>query len=128
VRVLFDTRALLWWLAGDEQLSARARQTIAHPVNDVFVSATSTWKITTKHCLGKLPGVGPLAVDFQREIERQGFTPLSISISHAQIAGGLTRELRDPFARMLTAQAREETMALVSIERLFDTYDVRRVG
>jgi len=75
----------------------------------------------------ELPGAGPLAVDFQREIEQQGFTPLSISISHAQIAGGLTGEHRDPVDRMLIAQAREEKMALVSIERLFDTYDVRRV-
>ncbi|WP_373063096.1 type II toxin-antitoxin system VapC family toxin [Gemmatimonas sp.] len=127
MRVLLDTHALLWWLAGDEQLSARARQTIAHPTNDVFVSAASAWETTTKHRLGKLPGAGPLAVDFQREIEQQGFAPLSISISHAQIAGGLTGEHRDPVDRMLIAQAREEKMALVSIERLFDRYDVRRV-
>lgn len=127
MRVLLDTHALLWWLAGDEQLSTRAKQTIAHSANSIFVSAASAWEITTKHRLGKLPGIGPLAVDFQREVEQQGFTPLAISISHAQMAGSLSGAHRDPFDRMLIAQAREEKMALVSIERLFDEYDVRRV-
>ena len=127
MRVLLDTHALLWWRAGDEQLSARAKHTIAHRANTVFVSAASAWEITTKYRLGKLPGIGPLAVDFQREVEQQGFAPLAISIGHAQLAGSLSGAHRDPVDRMLIAQAREEKMALVSIERLFDEYDVRRV-
>lgn len=127
MRVLLDTHALLWWLAGDEQLTDRARRTIAHSANEVFVSAASAWEITTKHRLGTLPGIGPLAVDYQREIQRQGFVPLPIGLGHAQVAGSLAGEHRDPFDRMLIAQAREEKMALVSIERLFDAYGVRRV-
>lgn len=95
--------------------------------NEVFVSAASAWEVATKHRLGKLPGAGPLAVDFAREVRRQGFAPLSISVDHGQVAGGLGTEHRDPFDRMLIAQAREEKMALVSNEALFDQFELTRI-
>jgi PIN domain nuclease of toxin-antitoxin system len=127
VRVLLDTHALLWWLAGDERLPASARTAIADPANEIFVSAASAWEVSTKHRLGKLPGAGPLAVDFAAEVYRQGFAPLEISLEHAMVAGGLMSDHRDPFDRMLVAQARTEHMALVSNETIFDQFDIVRI-
>jgi PIN domain nuclease of toxin-antitoxin system len=127
MRILVDTHALIWWLAGDEQLSADAREAIADESNDVFVSAASAWEVTTKHRLGKLPGAGPLAVDFAREVRAQGFAPLPLTLEHGQVAGALSGDHRDPFDRMLVAQAREEKMALVSNESVFDEYGVARI-
>ncbi|MBA3673216.1 MAG: type II toxin-antitoxin system VapC family toxin, partial [Gemmatimonadaceae bacterium] len=106
MRLLIDTHALLWWLAGDAQLSGRARDAIADRENMVYVSAASAWEVATKYRLGKLAGAGPLAVDFAREVETQGFTPLDITLAHGQDAGALPGPHRDPFDRMLVAQAR----------------------
>ena len=104
MRRLLDTHALLWWLSGDAQLSLAARTAVAEEANDVFVSSASAWEVTTKHRLGKLPGAGPLAVDFAREVWRQGFQPLPITLEHGQVAGALIGAPRDPFDPMLVAQ------------------------
>ncbi len=127
MRLLLDTHALLWWLAGDVQLSPAARDAMGDDANEVCVSAASAWEVATKHRLGKLPGAGPLAVDFAREVRRQGFQPLPITLEHGQVAGSLVGTHRDPFDRMLVAQAREEKMALVSNESVFDAFGVTRV-
>ena len=127
MRVLLDTHALLWWLSGDGALTPTARATIGDAGNEVFVSAATAWEIATKHRIGKLPGAGPLAVDFAREIESQGFLPLPITLSHGQDAGALTLAQRDPFDRMLVAQALAERMVLVSNETSFDAAGVVRV-
>ena len=127
MRVLLDTHALLWWLSGDAALPPHARTVIGDPDNEVFVSAASAWEIATKHRLGKLPGAGPLAVDFAREVEAQGFLPLPITLAHGQDAGALSLLNRDPFDRMLVAQALAERMVLVSNESAFDAAGVVRV-
>ncbi len=127
MRLLLDTHALLWWLAGDRALPPAARRAIEDPANEVHVSAASAWEVATKHRLGRLPDAGPLAVDFRREVERQGFTALPITVDHAIAAGRLPEIHRDPFDRMLVAQGLAERMALVSNEAAFDSYGVRRV-
>ncbi len=127
MRLLLDTHALLWWLAGDLALSTRARNAIADDGNEVYVSAASAWEVTTKYRLGKLAGAGPLAVDFAREVAAQGFLSLPITLQHGQSAGTLPGTHRDPFDRMLIAQARDERMALVSNESVFDEYGVTRI-
>lgn len=71
MRVLLDTHALLWWLAGDRQLSKKAKAAIADEDNEVRVSAASAWEIATKYRLGRLPGAEVLALDFARQVERQ---------------------------------------------------------
>jgi PIN domain nuclease of toxin-antitoxin system len=127
VRLLLDTHALLWWFAGDARLPRAARSAIEDESNAVFVSAASAWEVSTKHRLGKLPGAGPLAVDFAREVRAQGFQQLPISLEHGQLAGDLPGTHRDPFDRMLAAQARAELMAVVSNETLFDEYGIARI-
>jgi PIN domain nuclease of toxin-antitoxin system len=127
LRLLLDTHALLWWLAGDEQLSSSARKAIADVANDVLVSAASAWEITTKHRLGKLPGVGAIVADLDAAITSQGFAGLPISVRHGQIAGALPGPHRDPFDRMLIAQAMLDDLVLVSDKTPFDAYGVRRL-
>ena len=127
MRLLLDTHALLWWLAGDAQLSPRAQRAIGDRRHEILVSAASAWEVCTKHRLGKLPGAGPLAVDFEREVRRQGFAALPIAMSHAQSAGALPIAPLDPFDRMLLAQARAEHLAIVSNAVVFDGHGVKRI-
>jgi PIN domain nuclease of toxin-antitoxin system len=92
-----------------------------------LVSAASAWEITTKARLGKLPGAKDVAADVFGCIGSQGFVPLDITVLHAQRAGGLARDHRDPFDRMLIAQAQLEDVAVISDDRVFDEYGVRRI-
>jgi PIN domain nuclease of toxin-antitoxin system len=127
LRLLLDTHAFLWWLSGDGALSVRAREAVADAANEIFVSAASAWEIATKHRIGKLPGVAIVVADFDRAISDQGFHGLPISVRHGQIAGTLPGAHRDPFDRMLIAQAMQESLALVSNEHIFDTFAVARL-
>lgn len=126
MRLLLDTHALLWWLAGDSRLGAVARGAIENEENAIYVSAASAWEVATKHRIGRLDA-GPLAGDFAGVVARQGFTSLEITLDHGQRAGELPGPHRDPFDRMLIAQAHAEHLALVSNEVAFDSYGVVRV-
>ena len=127
MRLLLDTHALLWWLAGDPSLTKAACDAIADEANAVFVSAATAWEISIKHHLGKLPGATALVADISEAILSQGFAELPISVRHAQAAGALPGTHRDPFDRMLIAQTNLETMTLVSMDRIFDRYGVHRL-
>ena len=126
MRLLLDTHAFLWWLDGDRRLSLKARRAIAAESNTIMVSAASAWEITTKARLGKLPGALDVAADVAGCVASQGFAPLDITVLHAQRAGSLAGEHRDPFDRMLMAQGQLEDVALVSDDEVFDRYAVRR--
>ena len=127
MRLLLDTHAFLWWLAGSRRLSANARAAIEDDANDVLVSAATAWEIATKHRLGKLPQAGLLVQDVPSAIAGQGFGELAITVDDAQRADQLPGPLRDPFDRMLIAQAVVHGLALVSIEAVFDGYGVNRL-
>ena len=127
MRILLDTHAFLWWLAGSDRLSDTARITVADAANVILVSAASAWEITTKHRLGKLPGAEVVAGDVQACLEDQGFQQLPITVAHAERAGRLPGLHRDPFDRMLIAQSLAHDLPLVSIEPLFDGHGVRRI-
>jgi PIN domain nuclease of toxin-antitoxin system len=85
LRLLLDTHAFLWWLAGDQALSDAAREAITDPDNEVFVSAASAWEIAPMYRLGRLPGAAVIA----GAVASQGFTELPINIRDGQAAGGL---------------------------------------
>ena len=127
MRLLLDTHALLWWLSGDEALSAAARTAIADEDNGILVSTASIWEIATKHRIGKLPGFGAVVADLGRAVANQGFVGLPIELRHGQAAGSLPGPQRDPFDRMLVAQAMLENLVLVSNEHAFDAYGVARL-
>ena len=127
MRLLLDTHAFFWWLSGSSRLSLPARQAIADEDNEVMVSAASVWEIATKHRIGKLPDAEALALDIPGAIAGQNFEELPITVEHAVRAGSLPVPHRDPFDRMLIAQALSGNLVLVSIESLFDSYGVRRL-
>ena len=127
MRLLLDTHAFLWWLAGSGSLSLPARRAIADEENSVLISAASAWETTTKYRLGKLPDAAAVALDFGGAIADQGFEELAISVDDASLAGSLSGPHRDPFDRMLIAQALSGNLILVSKEAIFDQYGVRRL-
>ncbi len=127
MRILLDTHTLLWWLDGDKRLPPRVRRMIQASQLDVLVSAVSAWEITTKARLGKLPKARDVAADVPACVHGQGFVGLPISLDHAQAAGQLPEIHRDPFDRLLAAQAQIERLAIVSTDEIFDRYGVRRL-
>ena len=127
MRLLLDTHALIWWLAGDPLLSANAKAAVFDPENDVFVSAASAWEIATKFRIGKLPSAGALARDVRGPLANQGFLELPITLQDGHAAGSLSNPHRDPFDRMLIAQAALADLVLVSNETVFDCYGIRRL-
>jgi PIN domain nuclease of toxin-antitoxin system len=124
---LLDTHALLWWLSDEPALTKTARKIVADTKNVIYVSAASAWEIATKLRLGKLPTAVDLAADFGGHLERERFRILAISGDHALCAGLLPGPHKDPFDRMLVAQAQVENMPIVSNEVAFDAYGVRRI-
>ena len=126
MKVLLDTHALLWWVGDAAKLSRRARELIERQDSSVLVSAATAWEIAIKSAAGKLDA-GPLVSDFRGELLEEGFEELAITSDHAVRAGLLPGPLKDPFDRMLIAQAQAENAALVSNERRFDRYGVQRI-
>jgi PIN domain nuclease of toxin-antitoxin system len=127
LRLLLDTHALIWWLAGDDALSRRARDAIADENNTVAVSAASAMEVATKFRIGKMPDAAFLAQNFEAIIAEQGFDALAISVHHARLAGDMNIAHKDPFDRLLIAQAQAEDMMLVSNEALFDGFAAQRL-
>ena len=127
LRLLLDTHALIWWLAGDDALSRRAQEAIADEANSIAVSAASAMEVATRHRIGKLPNAALLARDFEAIVADQGFDELPITVRHARVAGEMKIDHKDPFDRLLIAQAQAEDMVLVSNEVLFDDFAVNRL-
>ena len=127
MRVLIDTHVLLWADAEPGRLSARARSLVESFSTEVFVSAASAWEIATKVRIGKLPQAAAFSAEMARRLEMLGFSPLAVTLEHAIRAGQLPGPHKDPFDRMLIAQAQAENLALISNERVFDGYGIRRI-
>jgi PIN domain nuclease of toxin-antitoxin system len=124
MRYLLDTHALLWWLFDDPKLSQRAREIIAKPEHEILVSAASAWEIATKHRLGKLPEAGDIVDQLPTYIQKARFTTLDVVVEHALLAGRLPGPHRDPFDRMLIAQARILNVPVVTTDPVFGNYGV----
>ncbi|MGI8627412.1 MAG: type II toxin-antitoxin system VapC family toxin [Geodermatophilaceae bacterium] len=117
--LLLDTHAFLWWLDGGP-MQPDAMERIADPGVLVAVSAVSVWEIGIKRALGKLRFDGSLA----SAVGQGGFEPLAISSEHAERAGDLPGHHRDPFDRMLIAQAQVENLTIVTRDKQFNAYEV----
>jgi PIN domain nuclease of toxin-antitoxin system len=125
VRLLLDTHVLLWWLADDRKLTRGAHAIIANPDNEVLVSSVSLWEIAIKAALGRIE----VELDnLEAAITRNGFRPLPIGFRHALTAGRLPAAHRDPFDRMLVAQASVDELRVVSHDRVFERYGLRDEG
>ena len=120
-RFLLDTQTLLWWLADDSRLGSRCRSLLTDPRNHAFVSAATTWKISIKVALGKLEA----PEDMDSIVEDEGFSKLPITLYHGQLAGSLPPLHRDPFDRMLIAQAQAEGLVLITADEDIHRYKLR---
>ena len=127
MRLLLDTHAYVWWRAERKRLSAAARRAIEDRDNVILVSAASIWELSIKsHGKGWEQGRIVL-LELERRLQDEGMSPLPISLAHAREAGSLPLVHRDPFDRMLVAQARVEQLQLISNEELLDAYGVSRL-
>ena len=125
MKLLLDTHALLWWWKDDPRLSRRAITAITDEKNSVLVSAASAWEIATKHRIGKLPGVESAVRQFNELLIADSFGHLAISHQHALMAGGFAINHRDPFDRMLAAQAIIEGATLVTDDAAMKLFRVK---
>lgn len=120
-RILLDTHTLIWWLSGNEQLGVIAQAAIADANNSIYVSAATTWEMSVKRQLGKLEA----PKDLDAIIEQEGFTKLPISVFHGEQAGDLPLHHKDPFDRMLIAQAQAEGLQILTKDEHFPTYGIK---
>ncbi|HVA88401.1 MAG TPA: type II toxin-antitoxin system VapC family toxin [Chloroflexota bacterium] len=127
MKVLLDTCALIWATLSPSTLSADARETIADEGNEILVSAATAWEIATKVRLGKLPGAEKLDRDYLAVIEDAGYTTLVIEAESALRAGRLVADHRDPFDRMIAAQALALDIPVISPDTQLDPFGIRRI-
>lgn len=124
---LLDTHTFLWLTVLPERLPPAVQVAAGDPRNGVFVSAASAYEIALKNRTGKLPGVEGLIADYPAKLAELSFQQLEITTRHAIVAGGLDLRHKDPFDRLLIAQALVEGLTLLSNEKLFDSFGVRRI-
>lgn len=127
MRLLLDTHAFLWWVEGGERLPRKARSAIASGRNECFVSVASGWEIAIKVSLGKLRIDGAIDRFLPEQLAVNGFQPLPIDLKHAARVARLPFLHRDPFDRLLVAQALQEELAVVTADPVFARYGVKRV-
>ena len=120
MRLLLDTHALAWWLIDSRSLSVRAKDAIADRTNEVWASAVSGYELVNKQRLGKLSL--PIEGELSAMIRRAGLPVLAITLEHAVAAAALPGPHRDPWDRLLMAQAREARLTLVTVDGVFSDY------
>lgn len=123
--MLLDTHIFLWWLFGENKFSKKVRNLLQDYNNSIFVSSATVWEIATKYRLGRLPEASSVAENITYWIVKAGFKPLAISPDHAQLSGCWDIAHRDPFDRMLAAQAKLEDMALISVDSAITVFPIK---
>jgi PIN domain nuclease of toxin-antitoxin system len=124
VKLLLDTHAFLWWVEGTPTLGRRARAAVANPDNDVFISMASCWELAIKLSLGKLRLSQRLDRFIPDQLTVNGFSLLAVELRHVVGVADLPFHHRDPFDRLLAAQALQEQLTIVSNDRVFRRYGV----
>ncbi len=127
MNILLDTHAFLWFTAGDSNMSRKARTLIEDKGNNAFLSVASLWEIAIKVSLGKLELTEPFEQLIPEQLEDNGIELLHISVSHASMVAGLPFHHRDPFDRLLIAQAKVEQIPIISADKIFDAYKIERI-
>jgi PIN domain nuclease of toxin-antitoxin system len=127
MRLLLDTHAFLWFILDDPQLSARAKSLIEDPANEIEISPASYWEIAIKIGLGKYALPEPYAPFMDRQITTNDFHILHILPKHTAVLTTLPPHHKDPFDRLLVAQATVEAISIVSADDALDAYGVTRL-
>ena len=124
MRLLLDTHAFAWWMIEPARLAPKAYNSISDPDNEVHVSAVSIWEMSIKHHVGRWPEIGATLTDLKRQMHETDFLELPITLAHGLEAGRLRGPHRDPFDRLLIAQARIDGLVIVTADRVFAAYGV----
>ena len=119
---LLDSHALLWWWFDPDRLSTAVRELLSDPATSVLVSAASLWELSLKHHQGKLPELSSAIADLPGLLQADGFEPLPISLAHGLRAGGYSQPHRDPFDRLLAAQAELDRLVLLTADPQLSTF------
>lgn len=120
-KYLIDTHIFLWWIFNDVKLDNLSREIISNPIHQIIVSSATAWEITTKYRIGKLPEAKELIDNYSQILEQARFNQLNVTTAHALRAGLLPIAHRDPFDRMLMAQAELEKIPIVTHDNAFQT-------
>ena len=126
MKLLLDTHALVWWFNDPDKLSSKASKLLTSSGNSILVSAAVAWELAIKVNLCKIDAL-PLVTDLGTHVAEEGFTELPITITQAVRAGLLPRHHRDPFDRLLVAQAQDLNLPILSADRILDHYDIQRI-
>ena len=124
MKLLIDTQCWLWWFAEPDRLKEATIAQIVDETNELWFSVASVWEMGIKVKLGKLPLPEPINLYLSSRMKQLGARSLEIRADHALQAGGLPLHHRDPFDRMLIAQAQVEGMTIVTSDRMFNRYEV----
>ena len=127
MRLLLDTHAALWWIGDDKRLPASARRTIAKAERVRFLSVASAWELSIKSSLGRLRLPGPVGKFLEEHLPVNRIELLTITFADLTRVESLPFHHRDPFDRLIAAQALERDLAIVSADRAFDEYGVKRI-
>jgi PIN domain nuclease of toxin-antitoxin system len=127
MRALLDTHAFLWFVLNDSQLGSTARAVIADPQNEIEISPASYWEIAIKISIGKYSLNEPFQPFMEQQIATNRFRILPVTVSHAAVVATLPFHHRDPFDRMLVAQAIAEQVPLLSADPVLDAYPITRL-
>ncbi|AFZ12091.1 PilT protein domain protein [Crinalium epipsammum PCC 9333] len=121
ISYLIDTHILLWWLFDDPKLNTTCQEIIRNPNHRILVSSVSAWEIATKYRIGKLPEAKKLVEQYSQILHQAKFIELAITNAHALRAGSLAIAHRDPFDRMIMAQAELESLPVITYDQAFQT-------
>jgi PIN domain nuclease of toxin-antitoxin system len=127
VKLLLDTHAFLWWIRDDEALGPRARKAITDQRNQCYLSMASCWEMAIKKSLGKLEIPEPVDGFVAEQVAENRFSILPIELRHVSHVSRLAFHHRDPFDRLLAAQAFDEGMSIASADRIFQRYGIERI-
>lgn len=127
MKLLLDTNAFLRWMKDDPALSAKARAMIANANNEVFVSLVTPWELAIKSALGKIRLSQPVGKYVARQIEMNGFSLLGIELADVALVETLPMHHRDPFDRLLIAQAKNRKLPVATADAIFSSYHIKRI-
>lgn len=127
MRLLLDTHTFLWWVEDAPELSKKARRALANPNNECFLSLVSCWEMAIKLSFGKLKLAGVIERFVPDQLAANGFRQLEMDFRHVARVAAMPFHHHDPFDRLLVAQAKEEKLAIVSADAVFQKYDVKRI-
>ncbi|MDD1421182.1 type II toxin-antitoxin system VapC family toxin [Dolichospermum sp. ST_sed1] len=121
INYLIDTHIMLWWFFDDPKLDTECRNIICNPDHLIFVSSVSACEIATKYRIGKLPEAKQIVEEYSQILHRARFVELPMTSAHALRAGSLPIAHRDPFDRMIMAQAELESLPVITYDTAFQT-------